>query len=149
VSAITEDRPDAPGAPTDESTSERRSGGSVGKALVVMAIVALVVGGIIIAVSNQSDSATTSPERVVVPADYSTDLASGDAEELVPEIIRLEPGQELVLENDDWRPHTLGDLTAERGKTAKQTFATEGRYITATSLRNDGRVTILVEASDS
>jgi hypothetical protein len=72
-----------------------------------------------------------------------------DAQDVVPAVIRLRPGQQLVLANDDWRPHTLGPLTADRGDTVRTAYETEGRYLAATSLRLDGRVTILVEDPSS
>ena len=100
----------------------------------------------IVVVVNQSDDPTIDPFEVSVAADTATGLASGEVDDLVPATIRLQPGQQLVLRNNDWQPHTLGDLVAERGDTVRMSFPSEGRHITATSLRADGRLTILVES---
>lgn len=54
-----------------------------------------------------------------------------------------------VLVNNDWQPHTLGDLQAEQGDTVRISYPSEGRHITGTTLRPDGRVTILVEQTNT
>ena len=104
------------------------------------------LAALIVVVADRSDSPAVDPYEVTVAADTAAGLASGEVEDVVPAIIRLQPGQELVLRNNDFSPHTLGDLTAERGSTVRMSFPSEGRNITATSLRRDGRLTILVEA---
>lgn len=131
----------------DETPAPTGSGrGPVIRALVRMAVVGAALAALIVVVVNQSDEPTIDPVEVSVAVDTGADLASGEVDDLVPAIIRLQPGQQLVLRNNDWQPHTLGDLTAERGDTVRISYPTEGRHITATSLRADGRLTILVEA---
>ena len=137
----------SPPPPADETPTPGRSGrGPLVRALVLMAVVAAALAAMIVVVVNQSDDPTIDPYEVTVGVDTADGLASGDIDDLVPATIRLQPGQQLVLRNNDWQPHTLGDLTAERGDTVRMSFPTEGRHITATSLRHDGRLTILVEA---
>ncbi|HEX7132812.1 MAG TPA: hypothetical protein VF228_09560, partial [Iamia sp.] len=122
--------------PADETPTPARSGrGPIVRALVLMAVVGAALAALIVVVVNQSDDPTIDPYEVTVAADTATGLASGEVEDLVPATIRLEPGQQIVLRNNDWQPHTLGDLTAERGDTVRMSFPTEGRHITATSLR--------------
>lgn len=133
--------------PADETPAPARPGrGPVVRALLLMAVVGAALAALIVVVVNQSDDPTIDPYEVSVAADTAAGLQSGDVDDLVPATIRLEPGQQLVLRNNDWQPHTLGDLTAERGDTVRMSYPTEGRHITATSLRADGRLTILVEA---
>lgn len=120
--------------------------GPVARALVLMAVVGAALATLIVVVADRSDTPAVDPYEVTVDADTAAGLASGDVEDVVPSIIRLQPGQDLVLRNNDFSPHTLGDLTAERGSTVRMSFPSEGRNITATSLRRDGRLTILVEA---
>ena len=114
-----------------------------------MAVVGAALAALIVVVVNQSDDPQVDPFEVTVAADTATGLSSGDVEDVVPATIRVQPGQQIVLRNNDWQPHTLGDLVAERGDTVRMSFPTEGRHITATSLRADGRLTILVEAPSS
>jgi len=133
--------------PVDETPTPRPSGrGALVRALLLMAVVGAALAVMIVVVVNQSDAPTIDPFEVSVAADTATGLASGDVDDLVPATIRLQPGQQLVLRNNDWQPHTLGDLVAERGDTVRMSFPSEGRHITATSLRADGRLTILVES---
>lgn len=135
-----------PPPPAEETpTPSRSSRGSLIRALVLMTVVGAALAALIVVVTNQSDDPTIDPYEVTVAADTATGLQAGEIDDLVPATIRLVPGQELVLENNDWQPHTLGDLTAERGDTVKISYPTEGRNITSTSLRADGRLTILVE----
>ena len=136
-----------PPPPADETPTPGRPGrGPLVRALVLMALVGAALAAMIVVVVNQRDDPTIDPSEVTGAADTADGLASGDLDDLVPATIRLQPGQQLVLRNNDWQPHTLGDLTAERGDTVRMSFPTEGRHITATSLRHDGRLTILVEA---
>jgi hypothetical protein len=128
---------------TDAPTPRR------GRALAVMAVVGLVLAALVAVVATRDDTGTGDPVTVEVPAGAGDTMYTDDAQEVVPAIIRLRPGQQLVLTNDDWRPHTLGTLTADRGQTVRTAYDTEGRYFAATSLRLDGRVTILVEDPSS
>lgn len=136
-----------PEAPADR-TAEGGRDGSLGKAVVVMALVAATLTALILVVANRDTPGTADPYEVVVPTDAGRAIIDGSGDDLVPSLIRLQPGQQLVLENQDWGPHILGSLTAERGQTVRLTYPTEGRHITATTLRADGRVTILVEDTD-
>jgi hypothetical protein len=139
-----------PPPPADETPAPAGpSRGPLVRALVLMAVVGAALAALIVVVVNQSDDPQVDPFEVTVAADTATGLSTGDVEDLVPATIRLQPGQQIVLRNNDWQPHTLGDLVAERGDTVRMSFPTEGRHITATSLRADGRLTILVEAPAS
>lgn len=152
MSATVTDDPVVDPAPDDaiDKDKPQRPRSLLLRALAAMVVVGAALAALIVLVANQSgDASTPDPFEVVVAPDTGPEIATGDADDLVPAIIRLQPGQDLVLVNNDWRPHTLGQLTAERGQTARQTFPTEGRYITSTSLRFDGRVTILVEDTSS
>ena len=144
VDTATEEPTDTEEVPATQADRSR-----VRAAVVGMAVAALLAGGLIFVVNARNDAASARAEVVRVPADTAAGLRDGSAKDLVPSTIRLEPGQELVLENSDWRPHTLGSLAADRGATVRRTFDAEGRYVTTTSLRADGRVTILVESPPS
>ena len=109
-----------------------------------IAVVALALAGVIVLVVARDDAGPET-RTITIPAGAGERLNDDDAEDVVDPVVRLETGQELVLRNDDVRLHTLGSLTASPGGTARQVFSTEGRYLGATSLRGDGRITILVE----
>jgi hypothetical protein len=120
-----------------------------GRALAAMAVVGLLLAALVTIVATRDDTGTGDPVSVEVPAGAGDTMYGDEAQDVVPAVIRLRPGQQLVLTNDDWRPHTLGPLTADRGATVRTAYDTEGRYLAATSLRLDGRVTILVEDPSS
>ena len=140
--------PPPPAEPTDGGDprpSGGRSRSTLTTAVVAMLLVAAVLTVVIVAVSaNSKDAATSDPYEITADTGASQQVRNGT--DLVPTIIRLKPGQRIVLRNGDFQPHTIGDLTAGRGQTVAQTYATEGRYLLSTSLRPDGRVTVLVEA---
>ena len=122
-----------------------RSRSTLATAVIAMLLVAAALTVVIVAVSaNSKDAASSDPYEVTADTGASQQVRNGT--DLVPTIIRLEPGQRIVLRNGDFQPHTIGDLTAGRGQTVTQTYASEGRYLLSTSLRPDGRVTVLVEA---
>jgi len=122
-----------------------RSRSTLATAVIAMLLVAAALTVVIVAVSaNSKDAASSDPYEVTADTGASQQVRNGT--DLVPTIIRLEPGQRIVLRNGDFQPHTIGDLTAGRGQTVAQTYASEGRYLLSTSLRPDGRVTVLVEA---
>ncbi|MGH8977981.1 MAG: cupredoxin domain-containing protein [Acidimicrobiia bacterium] len=118
-------------------------------ALTVLLILGVTVAlGVVIALVAANDSGGTPDDFVVNVPEGTGEQVAGDGSDYVDAVIRLEPGQELVLENEDVRLHGLGALSAAPGETVRQTFTTEGRYAGSTSLRSDGRVTILVEQPD-
>ena len=129
-----------------ERTASSRPADGAGRAVGVMVVVGALMTLVIGLVFAGSADGPGRPVRIDVPAGSGAAMYSGeDPRALIPPLIRLKPGQQLILENDDTRPHTLGPLTAEAGQIQRTTFGSEGRYIVATSLRPDGRVTILVE----
>ena len=136
---------DVPEEPRDVARAKR---GPSTFALVAIVLVAVVLGGAIWLVAANGSGGDPDPQVVTVPAGTGEEVAASNDFALVGSVIRLEPGQELVLENDDVRLHGLGPLSAAPDETVRQTFATEGRYVGSTSLRSDGRVTILVENTD-
>jgi hypothetical protein len=113
-------------------------------ALVVVLLTAALGGAIALVVAND-DGGTPDPLTITAAPGTGEEVAGSEDFGVVGSIVRLEPGQEIVLVNNDEKLHSLGPLSAAPGETVRQTFATEGRYITYTSLRSDGRFTILVE----
>jgi hypothetical protein len=150
VSTVEHDSPDTSDDAAATASSVDDDDGAVatprrGRALAAMAVVGLILAALVAVVVTRDDTGTGDPVSVEVPAGAGDTMYTDGAQEVVPAVIRLRPGQQLVLTNDDWRPHTLGPLTADRGATVRTVYDTEGRYFAATSLRLDGRVTILVE----
>jgi hypothetical protein len=137
--------PSEPAGP-DEGKGRR---GTLVAALVAMAVVGLGLAAFIVFVADESEQPTVDPVEYTVAPDTGSGLTTGEVDDLVPPLIRLQPNQELVLVNNDWQPHTLGDLQAEQGETVRISYPSEGRHVTATSLRGDGRLTILVEDTNS
>lgn len=124
------------------------TGRSAAAGLLAMVVVAALLGAVIALVIARDDARSADRVTVTVPVDASAGIRAGDLDVIDP-IIRLEPGQDLVLVNQDWTPHTLGPLTAARGAESQLTYPTEGRHVLSTSLRSDGRVTVLVVAPGS
>jgi hypothetical protein len=121
----------------DDNDTPRRPGGRAGAAVVVTLIAALLLALVITIVAVRDDG----PQDVVVTIPAGTDSGT----DVIDEIVRVERNAELVVRNKDSRLHVLGPITVEAGETARQTFPTEGRFAGSTSLRTDGRVTILVQ----
>ncbi len=132
---------------TDASAPEGpRSRSRLVPALIAMLVVGLGLTAFIVFVANDSEQPTIDPIEFTVAPDTGSGLTTGEVDDVVPPIIRLQPNQELVLINNDWQPHTLGaDIQAEQGDTVRVSYPSEGRHVVSTTLRHDGRLTILVE----
>ncbi len=102
--------PEVEGEPSESEAPSSRGRAGLGRAALVMGLVGLVFAAVILAVANGDDRSTPDPVEYVVGPDVGAEIASGEADDLLPEIIRLTPGQDLVLRNNDWRPHSIGDL---------------------------------------
>jgi hypothetical protein len=135
---------DAAGTADDSSSSSSSSG--LKWLLIALVAVALAVG--IAVVASTSDDSPPVVD-VTVPAGTGSQLAAGEVVEVVPDILRVEPGGAIEIENLDSRLHVLGSLRVDAGDTGRLAFTSEGRYVLPTSLRSDGRVTVLVEAPPS
>jgi hypothetical protein len=138
-------------APTATTASEDDDGRR-GRGLLVGVVIVLLtaaLGTLIALVALNDEGGEPDPLTVTVPSGTGAEVAGAEDFGVVGSLIRLEPGQELVLRNDDDKLHSLGPLSAAPGETVRQTFATEGRYIVTTSLRSDGRAVILVENPSS
>jgi hypothetical protein len=139
--------PEARATETHDGDEQPRGRGRTVLALLAILLVTVALGvGIALVAAN--DSGGTPDDFVVQVPEGTGEQVAGEGRDHVGAVIRLEPGQELVLENDDVRLHGLGALSAAPGETVRQTFTTEGRYTGTTSLRSDGRVTILVGQPD-
>jgi hypothetical protein len=132
-------------APTDEPAT--RPSGRGWRAVVIVAIVAALLTALIVWVSVEGGE-NVDDRVVTIPAGTGERIAQGQAVDVIDAVVRLEPGQELVVVNDDARLHSIGPITVEPGQTGRQAFTAEGRYPSTTSVRADGRITILVRASD-
>jgi hypothetical protein len=132
-------------APSDEPAARPSRRGWRAAALV--AIVAALLTALIVWVSVEGGE-NVGDRVVTIPAGTGERIAQGQAVDVIDAVLRLEPGQELVVVNDDARLHSIGPVTVEPGQTARQTFSAEGRYPSTTSVRPDGRITILVRTSD-
>jgi hypothetical protein len=133
---------------TDDAASSPSPTSSSGLKWLLIALVAVALAvGIAVVASTSDDSPPV--VDVTVPAGTGSQLAAGDVVEVVPEILRVEPGGAIELENLDSRLHVLGSLRVDAGDSGRLAFSTEGRYVLPTSLRSDGRVTVLVEAPPS
>lgn len=130
----TEERPDA-------APAERGSGGALKLVLLALLAVALVVGIAVVATVSQGPDDID----VEVPAGTGARLDAGEVVEVIPPVLRVEPGATIEVDNQDSRLHVLGNLTVDADDTEGLAFPNEGRYILPTSLRSDGQVTVLVE----
>jgi hypothetical protein len=132
----------APGIGTDNDVDDaddepRRPGGRAGAAIVVAVVVALLLAVVIAIVAVRDDGA----RDVVVTIPAGTESGT----DVIDSVVRVDRDADVVVRNRDSRLHVLGPITVEAGATARQTFPEEGRFVGRTSLRNDGRVTILVQ----
>jgi hypothetical protein len=145
--------PASPGA-SDEAGADSSEPGvdasaakpSTGVRLLLLAAIAIALGVAIAVIAVSSEGPGT--VEIVVPAGTGGQLAAGEVVEVVPPVIRVEPGGAVEVDNEDVRLHVLGALRADAGETARLAFAQEGRYVLPTSLRSDGQVTVLVEDPD-
>lgn len=140
---MTDETTAAPAGPEGTDAGEGRS--RLLPALVAMVVLGLGLAAFIVFVANDSEQPAVDPITYTIGPDDGAGLTTGEVDDIVPPIVRLQPNQELVVVNNDWQPHTLGDLQAEQGDTVKISYPSEGRHVTATTLRHDGRLTILVE----
>ncbi len=140
---VTESRPEPSDAESQPPMSGARSRSGVAAA--VAAVIALSLAGLIVAVVAKDDTAGASPLEITIPVGTGERLANGDQVRIIDSTIRLRAGQQLVVRNNDWRLHTVGAAVTSAGETVRVDYPTEGRHIVSTSLRPDGRVTILVE----
>jgi hypothetical protein len=136
----------APRAPAPSGATAEESRARGWRAPLLIAIVAALLTAVIVWVAVEGGE--SGADRVItIPAQTGERIAQGDDVDVVDDVVRLEPGQELVVVNNDARLHSIGTITIEPGQTARQTF-TEGRYPGTTSVRSDGRITILVRSDD-
>lgn len=127
--------------PAEAAAPAPKAGGGIKLLLLGLLAVALVVGiAVVAAVSQGPDDI-----EIEVPAGTGAQLDAGEIVEVVPTILRVEPGATIEVDNQDSRLHVLGNLTVDAGDTEGLAFPNEGRYILPTSLRSDGQVTVLVE----
>jgi hypothetical protein len=110
-------------------------------------LLGLLAAALAVAIAVVAASSDDSPPvvEVDVPAGTGAQLDAGEVVEVVPAILRLEPGGAIEIANGDERLHVLGSLRVDAGETGRLAFAGEGRYLLPTSLRSDGQVTVLVE----
>ena len=132
----------------DRATVEPAAGRNPGRSALAGVLVIVAVGAALALfigiITAQDPAPAVAAKVVIVPVDTAQSMTE-PGDDLLPALLRLQPGKELILENQDWGTHTVGSLTAESGKTGRITYPTEGRYIGTTSLRRDGRITVLVE----
>ena len=106
-------------------------------AIVVALLVAAVLAGAIALVAVRDDGSRD--VVITIPPGTATNA------DVIDDIIRVDRDGEIIVRNRDDQLHIVGPITVEAGTTGRQTFSAEGRYSERTSLRADGRVTILVQ----
>ena len=114
-------------------------------AVVFVALLVVAAIAVVVAVADEANS----PRRVTVRIPEGTAAAVADGREpgVVEDRIVLRAGDELELRNDDTRLHVLGPLSVAPGGRARTVFAAPARTDVTTSLRADGTVTIVVQAT--
>jgi len=120
-----------------ESTGPRRAG-SPWIAVAVFLVIALAVGGVIVAVATMGGEDPPAREarthRYVVPAGTGDLIAEGKAKDLVPELMHANVGDTLLLVNEDDRVHVVGPFSVRPGETFEFVFPNAGVYVGACSL---------------
>lgn len=100
--------------------------------------VAIALGAVVI-----SAAGGTSIE-VVVPAGTADRMAAGQQVELLPALLRVDVGDELVIVNDDDEVHVVGPYSVAPGQTLRQQFTATGRIEGVCTLHPDGEIAIVV-----
>lgn len=102
----------------------------VGAVVVLAVVIASVIGGETI--------------KVVVPAGTAARMDAGEQVELLPAVLRVDVGDELVITNDDDEVHLVGPYAVAPGQTLRQQFTTQGRIEGVCTLHPDGEISIIV-----
>lgn len=125
-----------------EEGARHRSGVVLWLVLAGLAIVLLPATLVAVSVLDEPDA----PEELVVeiPAGTGDRIAAGEDVEILPEEVRLEVGDRIMLRNLDDRVHTVGPMTVRPGESLLQVFGQAGRFEGNCTLLPSRKVTIIV-----
>ena len=114
--------------------------------LLLTAMVALVLGGVAVAIVAATGGSGGKAETVtyVVPKGTAEELYLGKTINIMPPQVDLDVGDTLVIRNDDVQTATVGPFTVRAGETLTQTFRRPQTLIGECSLSGTGEVKIVV-----
>lgn len=128
---------------TEEATPLRARGWGVPIVLAVVALIALVGAGVVIAKITAPD---TSGETLtfVVPAGTTEKIFFGETVDIMPARVELDVGDTLVVRNDDSETMVVGPFTVRAGETLTQHFQRPQTLIGECTLSGSGTIEIVV-----
>lgn len=119
------------------SVAGRRRGLLAATAAIGLGVIVVLV----VAIATATSSETI---EVVVPAGTAARMDAGELVELLPAVLRVDVGDELLIRNDDDEVHLVGPYTVAPGQVLHQQFTTPGRIEGVCTLHPDGEISIVV-----
>jgi hypothetical protein len=138
----TEIAPEEP--PADEQEPARTGGWGLGIVLIAISVVALVVAGVLIVRLVSPEEASGRVVTYVVPAGTADKVAQGEKIEIMPQEVRLEVGDSLVIRNDDDTTALVGPYVVKSGTTLTQKFQRPQYLVGECSISGSGEIKIIV-----
>lgn len=126
-----------------EQTAPARSSRGTRRLIAAALAVAVVLAGVLLVVAVRG-VASSETITIDVPPGTGQRLDAGAQVELLPRILRVEVGDDLVVTNRDERPHQVGPYTVAAGQTLRQEFTTPGTIEGICTLHPSGAVSIVV-----
>jgi hypothetical protein len=138
----TEIAPEEP--PADEQEPARTGGWGLGIVLIAISVVALVVAGVLIVRLVSPEEASGRVVTYVVPSGTADKVAQGEKIEIMPQEVRLEVGDSLVIRNDDDTTALVGPYVVKSGTTLTQKFQRPQYLVGECSISGSGEIKIIV-----
>ena len=128
--------------PASTSTSPGRSRGVVIAVVVALLLIPLGIAGVIFFGGGDD----TAPKQYVieVEAGMGARIDAGENLQLMPPLLELNVGDQLLVKNNDDRIHTVGPFTVRPGESLLQVFAEPGIIEGACTLNPEQGVQIVV-----
>jgi hypothetical protein len=107
----------------------------------------LAVLAVVVALRLADSEPTSEPTQHVYVIDWGTarQIELGQHYFLVPGVLRVTEGDELVVENNDERPHVIGPITVRPGERISYTFTSAGYLQGACTVHPEDEMVIIVE----
>lgn len=134
------------GQPVDGAVGGSPAAPSRRRAVTIAAIVALVLVPVAIAavIVFAGDGEEATQYVIDVPAGTGERLDAGENIQLMPPVLELNVGDQLLVNNEDDRIHTVGPFTVRPGESLVQVFSEPGIIEGACTLNPDQGVQIVV-----
>lgn len=139
MSSDTTSPPETPARPTG-----RPRGLLVGFVVIALAIVGLAVGLVLAGGSDDSTSVAAITRHVVIPEGTADDIAKGKNIKLIPDVLKVNQGDRLVITNHDVVTHALGPYVVRAGEELEIHYTQVGVFPGPCTFVSKGRTVIVV-----